>query len=283
MSEPELDRLIVSAQKRNIKEGITGLLIYDQGRFLQWLEGPTEGVGRVWQSISQDRRHDVISVLGESSLPVRCFGSSAMARGKRRAEIGGHARRPAEVGLPSELIEALYRSPHAAPSVLAALAPRPQNPALRRAKLVSVPSDPGKMSLRGLINEVIVPELVTRHAKSLLVPIVIDTRTGELARLLLAADPDEAFALIDLLRADGRSLTQLCSGLLEPAGRALGDLWCRTTAPNSRRPWAWAICNGRCGGSVARPWSPMRSRRLCRCRTPCWWCQRRASPTCSAA
>ena len=47
----------------------------------------------------------------------------------------------------------------------------------------------------------------------------------ELAQLLLAAKPGPAFALVDRLRDDGRSLTQLCASLFEPAARALGDLW----------------------------------------------------------
>ncbi|MCP6313349.1 hypothetical protein NL444_28155, partial [Klebsiella pneumoniae] len=54
---------------------------------------------------------------------------------------------------------------------------------------------------------------------------VVDPHAAELARLLLAADPKAAFALVDELRAQGRSLGQLSAGLLEPAARALGDIW----------------------------------------------------------
>ena len=83
LTEHEVQQLIASAQERNLKEGVTGLLVYDQGHFLQWLEGPTEGLGRIWQSIRNDRRHTAITVLGECTTPVRFFGSSPMTLGNR--------------------------------------------------------------------------------------------------------------------------------------------------------------------------------------------------------
>ena len=42
MSELELYRLARAAQIRNRAEGITGLVIYDQGNFFQWLERSEE-------------------------------------------------------------------------------------------------------------------------------------------------------------------------------------------------------------------------------------------------
>ncbi len=228
MSEPELQRLISNSQARNRKEGVTGLLIYDQGRFLQWLEGPTEGLGRVWQSISGDPRHTGVSVLGESTVPVRFFGANAMALGKRRADGEGRRRRRGEVGLPAELIETLRQSPQTAPSVLARLAVlehRIADTALRHPEPDGERVNVDRMSLQGILDGVIVPKLLAKHAEPLLAPLVIDARAAELARLLLTAEPEAAFALINALRADGRSLAQLCAGLFEPTARALGDLW----------------------------------------------------------
>jgi hypothetical protein len=229
LSEPDLHRLIAASQARNRKEGVTGLLIYDQGRFMQWLEGPTQGVGRVWQSISQDRRHTDIALLGESTVPVRCFGGSAMALGKRRADGEGQAqgavKRLGEFGLPAELIETLYQSPETAPSVLAGLVQPTADPAVQPSPPAHAPLDADRRSLRAVLEGVIVPELLARHAGPLRTPLPNDARAGELARLLVAAEPEAAFALIDALRADGRSIAQLCAGLFEPAARALGDLW----------------------------------------------------------
>ncbi len=228
MSEPDLQRLITTSQTRNRKEGVTGLLIYDQGRFVQWLEGPTAGLQRLWQSISGDPRHTGVSVLGEATVPVRFFGANAMALGKRRADGEGRRRRRDEVGLPAELLETLRQSPQTAPSALAKLAVlehRVADAALRSTEADGERVDVARMSLQGILDGVIVPRLVAKHAGPLLAPLVIDARAAELARLLLTAEPEAAFALINALRADGRSVAQLCAGLFEPTARALGDLW----------------------------------------------------------
>jgi hypothetical protein len=221
-SDAELQRLVASAQTRNRREGITGLLIHDQGRFLQWLEGPAEGLARVWQSIRDDSRHTAITLLGETTAPVRFFGGSPMALGKRLGNGVGSVAGRNDVVLPADLIESVIQSPWAAPSVLAGLAPRPAAESQQQTRGM-VNAD--RMSLQSLADSVIVPEILARHAQPVAAPPVIDPRAAELARLLVAAEPRAAFALIDTLRADGRSITQLCAGLFEPAARALGDLW----------------------------------------------------------
>lgn len=224
LSEPDLDLLIHSAQARNRREGITGLLVYDEGRFLQWLEGPTDALGRVWKSISQDRRHAGISVLGQSTTTVRFFRDSAMALGKRRAE-GIEGQQRGEIKLPSNLIEAMYQSPQVAPSVLVGLAALAADAAQQRIKSAGALAHADRLSLRATIDTAIIPELLARHPGPRPTPWVIDPRATELARLLTVAEPKAAFALIDRLRADGRSMAQLCAGLFEPSARALGDLW----------------------------------------------------------
>lgn len=188
LSEGELLQLLGAAQARNRREGVTGLLIYEEGRFLQWLEGPAEGVGRVWQSIRRDRRHGDITVLGEAPSPARCFGHSPMEL-RRRPSAPGAARRNA-------------------------------------AQLMA-----DHFSLRALVDQLIVPELLARHgatppAASTVTPSLAPSPAAQdLARLLLAPDPQAAFARLAGLRAQGQALGSLSAGLLEPAARALGDLW----------------------------------------------------------
>lgn len=218
LTEHEVQQLVASAEARNLKEGVTGLLLYDEGRFFQWLEGPTEGLGRVWHSIRNDRRHTAITVLGETTTPVRLFGSSPMTLGKRRGDgTGGSARRSA-----IDPASILRRIPLTGSSILAGMTHLVVDQALEQAARM-VKANRG--SLRAVVEGLIVPELLARHSTPALLPVVIDPRAAELARLLLAAKPTTAFALIDSVRADGRSMMQLCAGLFEPAARALGDLW----------------------------------------------------------
>ena len=89
--------------------------------------------------------------------------------------------------------------------------------------------DADRTSLKTFVNHVIStsfwPGTPGRWWRPFLAPLTIDPRSGELARLLLATEPEAAFALIETLHADGRSMSQLWAGLFEPAARALGALW----------------------------------------------------------
>jgi hypothetical protein len=223
-SDQDLRQLIAASRARNHAEGITGVLLYDKGRFLQWLEGPAAGLRRVWRSICQDRRHTGISLMGSAAAQARFFGGNDMALATRGA--AAHDPRHAVIDLPPELVDSLYRNPAAAPAVLAGLAARAAAKPLPPARHVNALSDAGGiMSLANLVHDVVVPRLMRRHAPEPAVPLRTDPRARDLARLLVDVEPGSAAALIDALRADGRSLAQLCAGLFEPAARALGELW----------------------------------------------------------
>jgi hypothetical protein len=69
----ELDALTRSAQRRNRAAGLTGTLLYEDGRFFQCIEGPPETLEPVWDSIRKDRRHRDIQVLSMQIGPARLF------------------------------------------------------------------------------------------------------------------------------------------------------------------------------------------------------------------
>ena len=69
----ELEQLVSQARQRNRSLGITGMLLYDNGRFLQTLEGPPTAIAAVWASISRDPRHCEIEVLTEHLVSNRLF------------------------------------------------------------------------------------------------------------------------------------------------------------------------------------------------------------------
>lgn len=72
-SEADLASLVRKARARNRKLGVTGMLLYENGSFLQTLEGPPEKLETLWSSIKQDPRHDHIEVLSEHIVPARLF------------------------------------------------------------------------------------------------------------------------------------------------------------------------------------------------------------------
>lgn len=67
-------RIVADAAVFNELAGVTGLLLYDGGRFLQYLEGPQDGVDAVFKRVLASTSHLEIvelarGVVGERLLP----------------------------------------------------------------------------------------------------------------------------------------------------------------------------------------------------------------------
>ncbi|MGY3087583.1 hypothetical protein ACVWYF_000609 [Hymenobacter sp. UYAg731] len=77
---PELVALLTQCRANNLRDGITGLLLYTpDGRFLQVLEGSPEAVRRLYhQYIAVDPRHFSCRVLSEGYCPHRAFADWRM-------------------------------------------------------------------------------------------------------------------------------------------------------------------------------------------------------------
>ncbi|MDJ0979538.1 MAG: BLUF domain-containing protein [Erythrobacter sp.] len=72
-SDADLDELVTRARARNNRHGVTGMLLYENGRYLQTLEGPPTGLDTIWSSIRQDERHAEIEVLTQHLVSGRLF------------------------------------------------------------------------------------------------------------------------------------------------------------------------------------------------------------------
>jgi hypothetical protein len=57
--------IIASAQRRNPRKGITGMLVFGGGMFFQWLEGPHTSIQELMERLRADARHDGIVLLSE--------------------------------------------------------------------------------------------------------------------------------------------------------------------------------------------------------------------------
>lgn len=82
-----------------------------------------------------------------------------------------------------------------------------------------------RLKLTSVCENAVIPRLTGRRVGRLPAVPIIDPHSDELAHLLVGANPQAALALIDSLRSDHRSLGTLCAELLEPAARALYELW----------------------------------------------------------
>ncbi len=72
----ELDRIYLRAKAANAGAGITGLLLFYEGAFLQALEGPAAGLASLMQRIRRDRRHSGLILLESGPCTERTFPAS---------------------------------------------------------------------------------------------------------------------------------------------------------------------------------------------------------------
>lgn len=69
----DLTLILQTARLNNQQMGITGMLFYSQGSFVQLLEGEEDKVKETFNKISQDPRHINIEVVIEANAANRYF------------------------------------------------------------------------------------------------------------------------------------------------------------------------------------------------------------------
>ncbi len=78
LDEAHLEALLQGARDRNRAEGVTGALLFHDGTFFQYFEGPPEGVQRVYQRILRSPLHHGLIELMRGPVPERAFGRWSM-------------------------------------------------------------------------------------------------------------------------------------------------------------------------------------------------------------
>ena len=69
-----VDRIIESARRWNPAQGITGLLVFGNGIFFQWLEGPRHSVLELMARLKTDPRHEsVVQLSATEEVRERLF------------------------------------------------------------------------------------------------------------------------------------------------------------------------------------------------------------------
>ena len=77
-TEDELAALLQIARERNQKLGVTGMLLFHEGSFIQALEGRKEDVEMLYGKIGGDGRHAETQILYRGELPERDFSGWSM-------------------------------------------------------------------------------------------------------------------------------------------------------------------------------------------------------------
>lgn len=74
----DLDAILFSARRNNVRDGITGVLLYMDDAFMQVLEGPGDAVSRAVDRIFGDSRHEMPRVILREPVEIRRFASWSM-------------------------------------------------------------------------------------------------------------------------------------------------------------------------------------------------------------
>ncbi len=82
----DIQEILATSRANNARLGITGMLLFANGAFIQVLEGNETDVRRLAARISNDRRHRNFMVLLEKSAPERTFGRWQMGFKELTAE-----------------------------------------------------------------------------------------------------------------------------------------------------------------------------------------------------
>ncbi len=85
LDEPDLEGIIAAARRNNAAIGVTGVLLFADGNFIQALEGPPEAISLTLARIRNDVRHRRILELYRTPIEARNFPDWSM--GCRRSEL----------------------------------------------------------------------------------------------------------------------------------------------------------------------------------------------------
>lgn len=79
LSKIDLEYILDKARKRNIEEQVTGLLLFTDGKFMQYLEGPQTAVLKIFDSIKKSSLHKQITEVSRQTVDTREYGDWSMA------------------------------------------------------------------------------------------------------------------------------------------------------------------------------------------------------------
>jgi len=77
-SQPVVDRILAAARQHNHQSGVTGILVYGGGIFMQAIEGGRQAVSDLYGAIQRDPRHKDVALLHYEEILERRFGGWTM-------------------------------------------------------------------------------------------------------------------------------------------------------------------------------------------------------------
>lgn len=78
VSSVTLDTILKSSQKNNTRDLVTGVLVVEEGNFLQLIEGRREEIAKCFERIMEDKRHYDVQVISCGDVSKRLFQDWSM-------------------------------------------------------------------------------------------------------------------------------------------------------------------------------------------------------------
>ena len=74
----DLARILAVSRRNNARDGVTGALLYSDGKVLQAIEGPETAVNDTFERVREDTRHRGVVMLYRGSAEERSFPDWSM-------------------------------------------------------------------------------------------------------------------------------------------------------------------------------------------------------------
>jgi hypothetical protein len=78
LTEMDLDNLLEEIREKNIRKGVTGLLLYNDELFIQIIEGERTVIEELYAVLAKDARHNNIVKILEEPVECRSFPNWSM-------------------------------------------------------------------------------------------------------------------------------------------------------------------------------------------------------------
>ncbi|MGN6549327.1 MAG: BLUF domain-containing protein [Pararhizobium sp.] len=75
LTPEDVASILASSRRNNARSGITGLLLFNDGVFIQYLEGDRTDIARLIERLKRDPRHRNVMVMMERESRDRVFGA----------------------------------------------------------------------------------------------------------------------------------------------------------------------------------------------------------------
>ena len=108
LASDEVFRIIESSSRNNLRDDLTGFLIFSADRFFQVVEGPEPALEALLARLNSDERHSSIEIVSRKEIEQRSFPNWRMKRLKPDSATAGSAMSELGAGvIPPDLEQAV--------------------------------------------------------------------------------------------------------------------------------------------------------------------------------